>query len=104
MKKYRINIKPTAENDLIRRYQQIAEDSPKNAVNWYLRIIDAIEKLDILAERCPIAPEDEDIHKGIRHLVIGDYQALYLINNDVVEILHGRMDRKLYRSDLETPD
>ena len=98
MKKYRIDIKLTAENDLIRRYQQIAEDSPQNAVNWYLRIIDAIEKLDILAERCPIAPEDADIQKGIRHLVIGDYRALYLINNDMVEVLHvrhGRMDRKL---------
>ena len=107
MKKYRIEIKPTTENDLIRRYRQIAEDSPQNAVNWYLQVIDAIEKLDILAERCPIAPEDADIQKGIRHLVIGDYRALYLINNDVVEVLHvrhGRMDRKLYRSDLETPD
>ena len=48
MKKYRVEIKPAAENDLIRRYQQIAEDSPQNAVNWYLGIIDAIEKLDIL--------------------------------------------------------
>ena len=98
MKKYRIEIKPTAENDLTRRYQQIAEESPQNALNWYLRTIEAIEKLDVLAERCPIAPEDLDIQQGIRHLVIGDYRALYLINGDVVEVLHvrhGRMDRKL---------
>ncbi len=98
MKKYRIDIKPTAENDLTRRYQQIAEESPQNALNWYLRTIEAIEKLDVLAERCPIAPEDLDIQQGIRHLVIGDYRALYLINGDVVEVLHvrhGRMDRKL---------
>ena len=98
MKAYHIEIKPTAENDLLRRYQQIAKDSPENALNWYLRIIDAIEKLDILAERCPIAPEDTDVKKGIRHLVISEYRALYLINGDAVEILHvrhGRMDRKL---------
>ena len=98
MKKYRIEIKPTAENDLARRYQQIAEESPRNAVNWYLQTIEAIEKLDILAERCPIAPEDLDIQHGIRHLIIGDYRALYLINGDVVEVLHvrhGSMDRKL---------
>ncbi len=98
MKKYRIDIKPTAENDLARRYQQIAEESPQNAVRWYLQTIEAIEKLDVLAERCPIAPENLDIQKGIRHLIIGDYRALYLINGDVVEVLHvrhGRMDRKL---------
>lgn len=98
MKKYCIEIKPTAENDLERRYQQIAEQSPQNAINWYRQTIEAIEKLDVLAERCPVAPEDSDIQRGIRHLVIGNYRALYLINGDVVEILHvrhGSMDRKL---------
>jgi plasmid stabilization system protein ParE len=98
LKKYRIHIKPTAENDLVRRYQQIAAESPQNAVAWYLQTIEAIEKLDILAERCPIAPEDLDIQKGIRHLIIGHYRALFLINDNVVEVLHvrhGRMDRKL---------
>lgn len=98
MRKYRIEIKPTAEDDLARRYQQIAEESPQNAVRWYLQTIGAIEKLDILAERCPIAPEDVEIQLGIRHLIIGNYRALYFINGDVVEVLHvrhGRMDRKL---------
>ena len=98
MKQYRIRIKPTAANDLDTRYRQIAEDSPQNALNWYLQTIEAIEKLEILAERCPIAPEDTDIQQGIRHLIIGDYRALYRISDDVVEVLHvrhGRMDRKL---------
>lgn len=98
MKKYRINIKPTAENDLAKRYQQIADESPQNALNGYLHIIEAIEKLDTLAKRCPIAPEDQDIQQGIRHLVIGDYRVLYCINSDTVDILHirhGRMDRQL---------
>lgn len=98
MKKYRIEIKPTAENDLARRYSQIAEESPQNAINWYFGVIETIEKLDELAERCPIAPEDLDIQRGIRHLIIGDYRVLYVIENDVVQILHvrhGKHDRKL---------
>ena len=98
MKIYRVEIKPTAESDLERRYLQIAEESPQNAVSWYLDIINAIEKLDNLAERCPIAPEDLDIQRGIRHLVIGNYRVLYWINEDVVEVLHvrhSRHDRKL---------
>ncbi len=71
MKKYRIEIKSTAENNLTERYQQIAEESPQNAVTWYLQTIEAIEKLDVLAERCPIAPEDLEIQQGLRHLIIG---------------------------------
>lgn len=98
MKKYRVEIKPTAESDLERRYLQIAEESPQNAVNGYLDTTSAIEKLDSLAERCPIAPEDLDIQRGIRHLVIGHCRVLYWIVEDVVEVLHvrhSRHDRKL---------
>lgn len=98
MKQYRIDIKPTAENDLARRFAQIEKESPQNAVGWYLGLIEAIEKLDELAERCPIAPEDVDIQRGIRHLIVGDYRVLYVIEGDVVSVLHirhGRHDRKL---------
>jgi plasmid stabilization system protein ParE len=98
LKQYRIEIKPTAENDLETRYQQIATESPQNAVSWYLTIISAIEKLDRLAERCPLAPENVDIQRGIRHLIIGNYRVLYRIREDTVEVLHirhGRHDRKL---------
>lgn len=98
MKKYRVEIKPTAEKDLENRYLQIAEESPQNALQWYLAIIDAIEKLDTLAERCPIAPEDTDIQRGIRHLILGSYRVLYIINEHAIEVLHirhSRMERKL---------
>lgn len=99
MKQYWVDIKPTAENDLETRYLQIAEESPQNAIGWYLDMISAIEKLDKLAERCPIAPEDKDIQQGIRQLLIGSYRVLYIINNDTVEVLHvrhGRHDRVLW--------
>ena len=98
MKKYHIEIKPTAESDLEKRYHEIAEDSPQNAINWYFNIISAIEKLDELPERCPFAPEDAEIQRGIRHLIIGDYRALCCIVGEVVEVLHVRhsaMERKL---------
>jgi len=98
LKVYCVEIKPTAESDITNRYQQIAEESPKNALNWYINIIEAIGSLDVMAERCPIAPEDVDIHKEIRHLIIGNYRALYRISDNTVEVLHVRhdsMDRKL---------
>lgn len=90
MKEYRVNIKPTAEKDLEQRYLQIAEDSPANALNWYLGLVEAIEKLDVMAERCPIAPEDVDLRLGIRHLIVGHYRVLYWINGNQVDVLHIR--------------
>lgn len=90
MKEYKINIKPTAEKDLEQRYLQIADESPENALNWYLDIIEAIEKLDLMAERCPIAPEDIDLQLGIRHLILGNYRVLYRINGQQVDVLHIR--------------
>ena len=90
MKEYRVNITPTAEKDLEQRYLQIAEDSPENAVNWYLGLVDAIGKLDVMAERCPIAPEDVDLQLGIRHLIVGQYRVLYWIKNNQVDVLHIR--------------
>ena len=93
MKNYRVEIKPIAEKDLEKRYLQIAEESPQNALQWYLGIIEAIEKLSTLAERCPIAPEDIDIQRGIRHLILGAYRVLYVINGDAVEVLHVRHTR-----------
>lgn len=90
MKEYRVNIKPTAEKDLEQRYLQIAEESPENALRWYLGLIEAIEQLDVMVERCPIAPEDTDLQLGIRHLIVGNYRVLYWINGYQVDVLHIR--------------
>ncbi|NQZ08130.1 MAG: type II toxin-antitoxin system RelE/ParE family toxin [Algicola sp.] len=98
MKKYQVNISPTAEDDITRRYLQIAGDAPQNALNWYMSIIEAIENLDQMPQRCPVAPEDEHIRMGIRHLIIGHYRILFVIGDDTVEVLHIRhhsMERKL---------
>ncbi|MBL4802532.1 MAG: type II toxin-antitoxin system RelE/ParE family toxin [Emcibacter sp.] len=86
VEKYKIRIKPTAENDLIIRYQEITDDSPENALKWYLNIIEIIEKLDVMAERHPLASEDIDINRGIRHFNIDRYRILYFINENVVEV------------------
>jgi toxin ParE1/3/4 len=98
VKTYTVTIKPTAEQDLEERFLQIREDSPDNALRWYLSLIEAIEALSLMAERCPLAPEDRDIQSGIRHLIINNYRVLYRICGDQVEVLHirhGARDRTI---------
>lgn len=82
-----------------------AEDSPQNAVNWTIQAIEAVEKLEFIAERCPIAPEDADIQQETRHLVIGDYRVLYRISGNTVQVLHvrhGNRDKRAYTPLLNT--
>lgn len=93
MQHYTVTIRPQAEYDIINRYEKIAEESPQDALHWYHMIMQATLSLDKLAERCPIAPEDQDIQRGIRHLVAGKYRILYVIEEHEVVILHVRHSR-----------
>lgn len=95
---YTLEIRPTAERDIRQRYRQIALESPQNAYTWYCGIMQSIESLAHMPERCPLAAEDLAFHIGIRHLISGNYRVLFLIENHTVIILHIRhsaMDRVL---------
>ena len=91
-------ITPTAEQDISTRYIQITQQSPVQAKTWYLGIIKALKTLADMPKRCPIAQEDKDIGLGIRHLIVGNYRALFIIDGAFVKVLHlrhHRMDRHL---------
>lgn len=94
MKQYQVDIRPTAEADILNRFQQIQGESPQNAIAWYLSIIDAIESLSQLAERCPIAPESDHVSSDIRHLIIGSYRVLYTVKDNTANVLHLRHSAK----------
>jgi len=93
LKTWTINIRPTAEVDIRERFEQIRSESPINAENWYRDVIGAIKTLEYLALRCPIAEEDAEFGLGIRHLVVGRYRVLYLVDDSSVEVLHIRHHR-----------
>lgn len=93
MKTYQINIRPTAESDIIERYKQIYSESPENAEAWYKDLIASIQSLQHLALRCPIADEDAEFNLGIRHLIVGRYRVLYFIDGAAVEVLHIRHEK-----------
>jgi len=93
LKTYQINIRPTAESDILERYEQIYSESPENAQAWYKDLITAIKSLQHLAQRCPIADEDAEFNLGIRHLIVGRYRVLYFLQGTTVEVLHIRHER-----------
>ncbi|MGB0188797.1 MAG: type II toxin-antitoxin system RelE/ParE family toxin [Aequoribacter sp.] len=90
MKRYRINIRPTAEKDLRQRYEQIHAVSPVNATTWYRSLVEGIRTLEYLALRCSIADESAQLHREVRQLIVGRYRVLYYVHQDLVDVLHIR--------------
>jgi plasmid stabilization system protein ParE len=92
--KYRIEMTAEAVAELHDAYLWIRNDSPNHAVRWRLRILEAMQTLANMPERCEIAPESEHFHQEIRQLLFGKksgvYRILFTIDRDVIYILHIR--------------
>ncbi|WP_019865860.1 type II toxin-antitoxin system RelE/ParE family toxin [Methylovulum miyakonense] len=98
MKRYAVIIMPEAENNLQDAYSFIAQDSPRNALQWYLQMRDAIQTLETLPLRCPLAPEDNVFEEEIRQLIVGNYRLLYSVRDPKVYILHIRHSARRWLS------
>ena len=87
-KEYEVVWAETAENDLLKIIEYIAEDSPSTA----LKILDKIKKqvsgLATFPERCRIVPELHDHGINIyREMVIDPWRILYRISDSKVFVL-----------------
>ena len=71
--------------------------SPEIANNWYYELQDVISSLQEFPNRCSIAPEASTIGREIRQVWVGKqrkYRALFVVEKDVVAILHVRHSRQ----------
>jgi len=70
--------------------------SPTKAIAWFNGLVDAVDTLCTFPERCPIAPESEDVGREIRHLIYGNYRIIFAIEEQKVFILHIRHGKQQY--------
>lgn len=94
--KYRLEVTARAQAEADEAYRRIAHDSPANAARWYNRLVDTIDTLKELPERCPVAPENEFFKQEIRQLLYGRYRILFEIQHDTVYVLHFRHGARDY--------
>ena len=73
-----------AEQDLEEIGDYIARDNPQKAAETVLQIIHEIESLDSFPERHPVRKQ---LSKGHRFLIIGNYIAVYRIEEQVVYVV-----------------
>ena len=88
--KYNVEFTYQAETEADCAYEWIVKSSPLNAYNWFEGLLDAIDSLDSLPERCPVAPESEDVGQEIRCLLYGKFRILFSVEAQTVFVLHVR--------------
>lgn len=75
----------------------IASDSPANAAAFVERLIEAIERLDVLPDRGRRVPEAPEL-SDVRELLVDSYRVIYRRRGERVEIvmiIHGRRNLRL---------
>lgn len=77
-------------------YLYIRQDAPMAADRWFNGLIDAVNSLEEMPRRCPLAPENEFFDEEIRHLIYGAYRILFTIEGKSVHVLHVRHGARRY--------
>lgn len=90
---YTVRVLRLAEADLFEIYEQIAEGSPRRAVEMVERVLDRIESLSRLPNR-GARPRDERLkQKGYRFVVEHPYLVFYKVGPSQVwvhRVVHGK--------------
>ena len=96
---YRVRILPAALQDAKDCYLYIAAESPDTAIAWFEGLLDAIDSLAIMPNRCAVAPEAAIIGREIRVLVYRKhYRILFCVEKEVVRIYHIQHSARAYLS------
>jgi toxin ParE1/3/4 len=102
---YRVDLTTRAVSDIESAMEYIGQAAPTRLKRWFLGLMDAVNSLDAMPERFPVAPESEELGKEIRQAFYGKrtgiYRIIYRIYEEssgegVVRVLcvrHGARDR-----------
>jgi plasmid stabilization system protein ParE len=77
---FRVEVAPRAFDDLDEIAGYIRRNgSFRQAEDWFNGIIDAIQTLEVMPSRCPIANESEDVGQQVRVLLYGKRNRRYKV-------------------------
>ena len=96
---YSVIITQQALDELDAAFLWLLQQTEQHAPAWYNRVLDAINSLEQLPTRCPLAPENENQDEQVRHLIVGDrthaYRIIFTIRETsviVLDVIHGARD------------
>ena len=92
MKKYKVILHPDAELDISSSFKWGCRAwGNEKAKLWVRKLRHTFRKqLTSIPLRCPLAPESEELGISIRHLIVGRYRILFILEGMTVTTLHVR--------------
>lgn len=90
MKKYKVVLHPDAAADIESAFQWGCRTwGEEDARAWIRELRKVIRnRLTSMPLSCPRAPESEELDVTVRHLIVGRYRLLFIVEKRTVEILH----------------
>ena len=96
MERYKVNIFPTAQDDMRDIVDYLNTLSHDVAIRYYDLIIENVGTLTTMPERCPLAKDTQLRMRGYRTLLVKNYIVFYVINGKTVEIRRILFARRQY--------
>lgn len=93
MERYKVRILPAAQEDMAEIVEYLNTLSPQAALRYYDLLVERIESLSDMPERCPKTRDAQLLLRGFHYLVVENYLVFFIITGDIVQvhrILYGR--------------
>lgn len=99
---YRVIVQTQANADIDQvLFYLVRNASLDVAVRWLSEIERAVDTLEAMPLRCPIAPESVHFEHEIRQLLVDPYRVLFTIVGREVHVLHVRhASRRAFEDDV----
>jgi len=105
MKRWDVIVELPAQQDIAEARLWLAERNSDAAARWFDSIYDTIGSLEILPERCPLAPESKSLNGEIREIFHGrrqhKYRILFIVTENEVHVLHVRHGARLTLGEID---
>lgn len=87
------------------RYIAAEQQQPQNAERWLQGVWDAVDSLEQLPTRAPLAAENDEVDYEVRHLIVGGSALLFTIDDtrDTVWVIALRGTGQLPRTLPDAP-
>lgn len=96
---FRVELSDRAQADITAIYEWLRSQRAGDAgERWFTALRETIASLSTLPSRCPVAPESRASPIEVRQLLYGRkphvYRILFVIVDDLVQVLHIRHGRR----------
>lgn len=98
MAQYRIQILRKAQEDMDEIIDYLNTLSPPAAFRLFDLVVNKINSLSDMPERCPLARDTQLRLRGYRYLPAESYLVLFVISGDVAQICRVLFSRRQYAS------